>query len=92
MPSEPVAASLPTEARRLHPMSWLFLVLDQLKAFAIPLVLLLVTGRGNRNELVGLVGIVGLGVLAVVRYLTFRYQLGADGVVLTSGVFERTAA
>lgn len=76
--------------RRLHPLSWLFVVLQQLRSFAIPLLLLMVTGRGNRNEWVGVLGVAGLAVAAVVRYVTFRFRLGPEGVVITSGILQRT--
>ena len=76
--------------RRLHPMSWLFIVLQQLKAFAIPVLLLFVTGRGAQSELIGLIGIAGIAVAAVVRYLTFRFRLEPNGIVILSGLLQRT--
>ena len=36
--------------RRLHPMSWLFVLLQQLKQFIVPLLALVFLGRGDRNE------------------------------------------
>ena len=39
----------PGDARRLHPMSWLFVLLQQLKQFIVPLLVLLFLGRGDRN-------------------------------------------
>jgi len=58
MPSEsPAAAAVAPRERRLHPWSWLFVLVQQLKQFALPLLILLVTGRGDRNELYPLVGV-----------------------------------
>lgn len=76
--------------RRLHPLSWLFAVLQQLKSFALPLIVLIVTGRGNRYELFGLVGVVGIAVAALIQYATYRFRLSPDGIVITSGLLQRT--
>lgn len=75
--------------RRLHPLSWLFVLLAHLKSFLVPLLVLLFLGRGDRNELWALLA-VGVAVLAAVwRYATFRYGLGDDHLVLHSGLLER---
>lgn len=87
----PSDTTLPDDReRRLHPLSWLFIVLQQLRAFAVPLILLLVTGRGDGRPLLGLIGVAGIAVAAVARYLTFRFRFGPEGVVLTSGLLQRT--
>lgn len=90
MRSDPAGPSDSRDERRLHPLSWLFAVLEQLKSFALPLVVLFVTGRGNRYELVGLVGVGALAITAIVQYLTYRFRFSDDGIVITSGVFQRT--
>jgi putative membrane protein len=76
--------------RRLHPLSWLFVLVQQLKSFAVPLLLLLVTGRGNTFEFVGLYGVALLVSVSVVRYFTYRFRLDASGVVIRSGLFQIT--
>jgi putative membrane protein len=76
--------------RRLHPLSWLFIVLQQLRSFALPLIVLIVTGGGDGRPLIGLIGVGGIAIAAVARYLTFRFRFGPEGVVLSSGVFQRT--
>jgi putative membrane protein len=90
MPSEPNAVGIDDVERRLHPLSWLFAALQQLRAFALPLIVLLLTGRGNRYELFGAVGAVGIAISGLVQYLTYRYRLGPDGIAITSGFFQRT--
>lgn len=93
MRSEPtVDTDLPewTADRRLHPLSWFFVLLQQLRSFAIPLVVLVATGRGGQTLLVPLAGVGGLVVVSVVRYLSYRYRAEADGLVITSGVLQRT--
>lgn len=88
MPSEPTAVE-PTD-QRLHPLSWLFELLNVLKQFILPILFLLFTGKGNNYELWGLVGIGFMVPLAVARYISFRYRIGADRVVIRSGLLHRT--
>ncbi len=78
--------------RRLHPLSWLFVLLDQLRQFALPLIALLFFGRGggdNTWEWFGLVGVGVLTLLAVVRYFTYRFRLQGDELVIRSGVLHK---
>lgn len=76
--------------RRLHPMSWLFVLLQQLKQFIVPLVALLVFGQGDRNELWPLIGVGVLMVFSLWQYATYRYGVHGDSLVVRSGVFERS--
>ena len=80
---------------RLHPMSWLFVLLQQLKQFIVPLVALLVFGRRSADGYAGseLWPLIGVGMLVVVslwRYATYRYGVHGDSLVVRSGVFERS--
>ncbi len=79
---------------RLHPWSWLFVLLQQLRQFLLPLVALVVFGnRGDRDEFIG--HLVTLGVVvalvgtAVLQYLTYRYRIGSDGLSIRSGILAR---
>jgi putative membrane protein len=76
--------------RRLHPLSWLFVLLQQLKSFALPLLVLIFTGRGNSWELWGLVGVGVLAALSVAQYFTYRFRIDDDGVVVRSGLLQRS--
>jgi putative membrane protein len=76
--------------RRLHPMSWLFVLLQQLKQFIVPLIALLVFGQGDRNELWPLIGVGMLMVFSLWQYATYRYGVHGDSLVVRSGVFERS--
>jgi len=90
MSSEP---ELDGAERRLHPLSFLFTLLGQLRQFALPLLVVLFTGRRNALDWSDIAGLVGVGVLAFVsiaQYFTYRYRLEADGVVIRSGVFQRS--
>lgn len=76
--------------RRLHPLSWLFVLLAQLRSFALPLIALLVFGRGGDSwELIGLVAAVALTLLAVVQYYTYRFRIDGSELVIRSGLLHR---
>lgn len=83
-------ASEPLADRRLHPMSWLFVLIQHLKQYIVPLLVLLFVGRGDRNELWSLIGVVVLVLAALWRYATYRYGVGASGLVIRSGLFTRS--
>ncbi len=88
-----VEADVPQPAlpeRRLHPWSWLFVLVQQLKQFLLPLIVLLVFGRGDRNELWGLIAVGVLALISVWQYFTYRYRIEADSLVVRSGLFERS--
>ena len=77
-----IKASAADAERRLHPMSWLFVLVAQLKQFIVPLVALLVFGqRADNNgmhELWPLVGVAVLALLSVWQYFTYRYGVLGD--------------
>lgn len=80
--------------QRLHPWSWLFVLLMQLRQFLLPLVALVVFGnRGDRDEmwsnLAALVVIVVLVAVSILQYLTFHYRIGRDAISVRSGVISR---
>lgn len=90
--SEPDAATAPIALpeRRLHPLSWLFVLVQQLKQFLIPIVVLLVFGRGDRNEWWGLIAVGVLALFSVWQYYTYRYRIEADSLIVRSGLLERS--
>ena len=80
--------------RRLHPASILFALSGTLKAFALPAILLLVSGlRGGSDDRGWRLWLLGLGALAVVpaviRYFTFRLTYEETELVIRSGLFFR---
>ncbi|MEO6172472.1 MAG: PH domain-containing protein, partial [Arenimonas sp.] len=84
-------ASLESEKqRRLHPLSWMFVLIVQLKQFAFPLIILLLTGRGDRNELWPLIGVVVLAIYSLFQYFTYRYRVLDNELVVRSGVFQKS--
>lgn len=92
----PVDASVIDAAaeQRLHPWSWLFVLLMQLRQFLLPLVALVVFGnRGDRDEMwsygAAVVVIAVLVGISILQYLTYRYRIGRDGISVRSGVVSR---
>jgi putative membrane protein len=85
----PAAAMVQTE-RRLHPMSWLFVLIQQLRQFLVPIVVLFLFGRGDRNDLWGLVSICILGAISLWQYYSYRYSIGEDSLQIRSGLLERS--
>jgi putative membrane protein len=87
-PSEGVVAG--GDERRLHPWSWLFVLIQQLKSFALPIVVLLFTGRGNSWELWGLVGAGVLVLVSLGQYFTYRFRVDEDGIVIRKGLLQKS--
>jgi len=90
------AAAIPAAMReqRLHPWSWLFVLLQQLKQFLLPLIVLVVFGGrdGERDVYENVATLVVMAILvgvSLVRYLTYRYRIGADGLSIRSGLLSR---
>jgi putative membrane protein len=80
--------------QRLHPWSWLFVLLMQLRQFLLPLAALVIFGgRGDRDEmwsnLAALIVIVVLVAISILQYLTFHYRIGRDAISVRSGVISR---
>jgi putative membrane protein len=75
--------------RRLHPLSWLFVLIKQLRQFIVPLIALFFFGRGDRNELWPLIGVGVLALGSVWQYFTYRYRIDDDRLVIRSGVLHR---
>ena len=90
----PDALEIPADAapleRRLHPMSWLFVLIQQLRQFIVPIVVVFLFGRGDRNDLWGLVTICILGAVSLWQYYSYRYSIGEDSLQIRSGLFERS--
>lgn len=85
------AASGPSTGheRRLHPWSWLFVLLQQLRQFIVPLLVLVFLGRGESYALWPLVGVAALAASSAWKYFTYRYQVDEDRLVVREGALER---
>ena len=89
--------STPPDERRLHPWSWLFVLLQQLKQFIFPLVALVVFGARRSSgdgemwaSLAPAIGIAVLVVLSILQYFTYRYTIGRDGLTVREGLLHRS--
>lgn len=76
--------------RRLHPLSWLFVLLTQLRTVAVPLILLLFLGRGDGWELYGAIGAAVLALYSLFYSFSFRYRLGDGELLVREGLLNRT--
>ncbi len=89
--------TMPSEAlvqggaeRRLHPWSWLFVLIQQLKSFALPLLVLLFGGRNNSWELWGLLGAGVLVLVSLGQYFTYRFRVDDEGIMIRSGLLQKS--
>lgn len=79
----------------LHPWSWLFALLAQMRQFLFPLLALLLFGqraidRDSRIQLVLAIAVVAaLVATALLRYFTYRYRIGSDSLSVRSGLLAR---
>lgn len=85
-------AALPQDGleHRLHPLSWLFVLIAQMKQFILPLIVLLFAGRGDRNDLWSLIAVGALALASLAEYFTYRYTLRGDGIRIRSGWLHRS--
>ncbi|WDS38114.1 PH domain-containing protein [Pseudoxanthomonas sp.] len=89
------AAPSPPRDQLLHPWSWLFVLLQQLRQFLLPLIALVVFGGrdGERDYYDNVATLVVMAILvgvSLMRYLTYRYRIGSDGLSIRSGLFNRS--
>ncbi|KRG65635.1 membrane protein [Stenotrophomonas humi] len=83
------------DEQRLHPWSWLFVLQQQIQQLLLPLVALLVFGSRRQEENLfyqwaPLIVVVALVATALLQYLTYRYRISTDRLIIRSGIFERT--
>ncbi|PPU38297.1 PH domain-containing protein [Xanthomonas arboricola] len=83
------------DEQRLHPLSWVFVLLQQIRQFLIPLAALILFGsrdgsRDSSDQIATGVVMAVLVAISVLRYFTYRYRIGTDGVAIRSGLLERS--
>ena len=85
------AATPNDRPRRLHPTSLLFLVLASARQSLVPAVVAGYSAvKGSWIGMVIACGIVGLvALVAIIRYLTFRYRIADGELVVTEGLISR---
>ncbi|HLM52295.1 MAG TPA: PH domain-containing protein, partial [Pseudoxanthomonas sp.] len=88
------AVAAPDSAEhRLHAWSWLFVLLQQLRQFVVPLVALAIFGRGSDAIWTGVGPLIAVGALAavsVLQYFTYRYRVGTDALSIREGWLHRS--
>lgn len=75
-------------AGHLHPLVLALRVVDAVRQASVPLVIAFVAGTPALAVVVMVLALVGL-VIAVARYVTFRYELDADELVTREGILHR---
>ena len=95
-PLPPAApATLAEKEQLLHPWSWLFVLLAQLRQFLFPLLALAVFGqrassRDDSYQMLMMVIVAAVLVaVSLLRYFTYRYAIGEDRLSIRSGVLAR---
>ena len=78
-----------TPFRRLHPLSPLFEVARSFLSLVLPGLIVLLLASGDRSEAWYMLAFVPAVGVSLLRYLTLRYRLTADHVVLREGLVFR---
>jgi putative membrane protein len=81
---------MPSE-ERLHPLSLVFVLAAQARAFIVPAVLVVfATQKSGAWELMTAVFLIPYAGFALLRYLTFRYRLDSEELVVRWGLWWRS--
>lgn len=78
-----------SEARRLHPLSWLFMTATSLKGLVLPAVLVLFASAGNplaRYELLSLLVVGPALVAALLKQGIYNYRFTGEELVIREGI------
>jgi len=76
--------------QRLHPFSWLFVLITRLRPFLLPAILLVFFGMGSSWEMWGIPIAVLIALYALIYSFSFRYQIENGELVIKEGVIFRT--
>lgn len=74
---------------RLHPLSWLFVLIASIAQFIVPLIAVFVFGARDDGTSWGALVVIPLLIGAVWRQHLFRYGFGPRGLVIREGLFFR---
>lgn len=80
----------PSPLLRLHGLSWLFVLITQLRALFFPLLVLVFFGRGEWWQVFLLIGAGGYALYAFIYSIGFRYRICGDEIFVKEGIFART--
>ena len=87
MPSEPGSGAAPV--RRLHPASLIFSLGSAARKLLLPGLLVLFAARGGNTEFWLMIVFFPAAVAALIKYVSFRYRLGAEEMVIREGIVTR---
>lgn len=74
---------------RLHPISWLFIIIEMIKHFFFPLLVALFAGGTESYQVIGAVFIVPGFMFAFLQYWVYRYALDDNEIVVREGVLVK---
>ncbi|HEY8540121.1 MAG TPA: PH domain-containing protein [Steroidobacteraceae bacterium] len=72
--------------KRLHPLSWLFVLWQSIKQLIVPIVAAIIFGARNHSASFGLALLVPLLIAALWRQRRFRYGFGPHALVVKEGL------
>ena len=75
---------------RLHPLTLLFAVVQALKPWLLPALVVVVLRQGSSLSLIGAVLIAPILLIAIVRYATFTYRIDQSELSIRHGLLSRT--
>ena len=78
-----------TPTLRLHPLSWLFVLVASVRQFIVPVIAVVLFGARDDGEMWGIFIVVPLLIAALWRQMLFRYGLGPRGLVIRDGLLFR---
>lgn len=74
---------------RLHPLSWLFVLVASIRQFIVPVVAVVMFGARDDGSMWGMLFVVPLVIAAIWRQFLFRYGFGPSGLVIRDGLLFR---
>lgn len=78
-----------TPTLRLHPLSWLFVLVASIRQFIVPVVAVVIFGARDDGSMWGMLFVVPLVIAAIWRQFLFRYGFGPSGLVIRDGLMFR---
>jgi putative membrane protein len=75
--------------RRLHPLSWLFVLLSSIRQFIVPLIAVVIFGVRDDGSAWGALFVIPFVIAAIWRQYVYRYGFGPRGLVIRDGLLFR---
>jgi putative membrane protein len=78
-----------TPTLRLHPLSWLFVLVASIRQFIVPVLAVVIFGARDDGSMWGMLFVIPLVLAAIWRQFLFRYGFGPSGLVIRDGLMFR---